>query len=236
MIGEYFFEKQIKSVRYYYLCYSFAYTVNYFSSCVFDKTMNNLLLRLLERFFSSNKYFGSVRTKHETSAPLEWKESFWDKLKKDKLFSPIDLHSKEHFKEIRIKIGKKFIILAINIFLISFSFNIIKDTYNIIKADYSLINASKKDFTTELPNELILDEQNKINKLELYVKRKDILNIAKTTNELSIYAKWKDIFVKKEKEKYIEENKNAIKGNLFSFLNNLFVLFLILKKKITRQQ
>ncbi len=198
--------------------------------------MNNILLRLLEKFFSSNRHFGNIRTKHETSAPSEWKESFWDKLKKDKLFHPIDLHSKEHFKEIRIKIGKKFIILAINIFLISFSFNIIKDTYNIAKANYSLLNASKIDFTKELPKELLLDEQNKINKLETYIKRKDILNIAKTTNELSVYAKWKEILIKNEKQNYIEENKNAIKGNLFSFLNNLFVLYLILKKKITRQQ
>ncbi len=63
-----------------------------------------------------------------------------------------------------------------------------------------------------------------------------ILSIAKTTNELSVYAKWKEILIKNEKQNYIEENKNAIKGNLFSFLNNLFVLYLILKKKITRQQ
>ena len=58
------------------------------------------------------------------SAPLEWRESFWDKLKKDKLFSPIDLSHKSNFKEIRIKIGKKFIVLVINIFLISFCFNL----------------------------------------------------------------------------------------------------------------
>ena len=70
------------------------------------------------------------------SAPLEWKESLWDKVKRDKLFSPIDIQNKEHFKEIRIKIGKKFIVLAINIFLLSFTFNIIKDSYNIVRADY----------------------------------------------------------------------------------------------------
>ena len=198
--------------------------------------MVKFLINILEKFFSSNRYFGSVRTKHEMSAPLEWKESFWDKFRKDKLFSPIDLHNKENFKEIRIKIGKKFIVLVINIFLLSFTFNIIKDSYNIAKADYLLLNSSKIDFSKDLPKNLLKDEQNKIRSLNNYVKRKDILNIAKTTAELSIYAKWKEYFITDRKQKFIQENENAIKGNLFSFLNNLFILYLILKKKITRQQ
>ena len=69
--------------------------------------MVNFLVNLLQKIFSRNKHFGNIRTKHEMSAPLEWRESFWDKLKKDKLFSPIDLSHKSNFKEIRIKIGKK---------------------------------------------------------------------------------------------------------------------------------
>ncbi len=169
------------------------------------------------------------------SAPLEWRESFWDKLKKDKLFSPIDISDKNNFKEIRIKVGKKFIVLAINIFLLTFSFNIAKDTYNIIRADYLLLNSSKIDFSNELPNILKTEEQNKIKSLEKYIKKKDIINISKTTAELSIYAKWKEYFIKDKKQKYIDENVNSIKSNLFSFLNNLFILYLILKKKIIRQ-
>jgi len=199
-------------------------------------SMVRLLIDLLQKFFSSNRHFGNIRTKHETSAPLEWKESFWDKLKKDKLFSPIDLNNKEHFKEIRIKIGKKFIVLAINIFLISFTFNIIKDSYNIIRADYLLMNSSKIDFSNDLPENLKKEEQNKIESLSNYIKRKDLINIAKTTAELSIYAKWKEYFISDRKQKFIKENQDAIKGNIFSFLNNLFILYLILKKKITRQQ
>ena len=195
-----------------------------------------IIYNLLQKLFQKNKYFGSVRMKHETSAPLEWKESFWDKLKKDKLFSPIDLNNKEHFKEIRIKIGKKFIVLAINIFLISFIFNIIKDSYNIIRADYLLLSSSKIDFSKDLPENLKKEEQNKIESLGRYIKRKDVINIAKTTAELSIYAKWKEYFINDRKQKFIRENQDAIRGNLFSFLNNLFILFLILKKKITRQQ
>ena len=195
-----------------------------------------IIYNLLQKLFQKNKYFGSVRMKHETSAPLEWKESFWDKLRKDKLFSPIDIHSKENFKEIRIKIGKKFIILAINIFLISFSYNIVKDTYNIVKANYLIYNASKKDFSKDIPKQIIIEEQNKIQSLEKYVKKKDILNIAKTSNELFIYNRCKEYIVLNQKNKYIEDNKNSIKGNLLSFLNNLFILYLILKKKITRQQ
>ena len=198
--------------------------------------ISNLLLRLLEKLFQNNRYFGNVRTKHETSAPLDWRESWWDKLKKDKLFHPIDINNKEHFKEFRIKIGKKFIIVAINIFLISFSYNIAKDTYNIVKANYLIFNASKKDFSNDIPTQIKIEEENKINNLNNYIKKKDILNIVKTTNELSIYARCKEYIVSYQKEKYIEDNKNSIKGNILSFINNLFILYLILKKKITRQQ
>ncbi len=209
-------------------------TCNFHSNILFS--MVKFLINILEKFFSSNRHFGNIRTKHEMSAPLEWKESFWDKLKKDKLFSPIDLHNRENFKEIRIKIGKKFVVLAINIFLLSFTFNIIKDSYNIIRADYLLLSSSKIDFSKDLPESLKKEEQNKIQSLDNYVKRKDISSIAKTTAELSIYAKWKEYLINDRKQKFIQENENAIKSNLFSFLNNLFILYLILKKKITRQQ
>lgn len=194
------------------------------------------IIHLLNLIFVKHKHFGNVRTKHETSAPLEWKESLWDKLKKDKLFTPIDINNKENFKEFRIKVGKKFIIVAINIFLISFSYNIAKDTYNIIKANYLIINASKKDFSKDIPAQITNEEQNKINNLNNYIKKKDILNIVKTTNELSVYARCKEYIVSYQKAKYIEDNKNSIKGNILSFINNLFILYLILKKKITRQQ
>lgn len=207
---------------------------NYYSNIL--SSMVNLLINTLQKFFSSNRHFGNIRTKHEMSAPLEWKENFWGKLKKDKLFSPIDIHNKENFKEIRIKIGKKFIVLAINIFLLSFSYNIAKDTYNIIRADYLLLNSNKIDFSKDLPETLKKEEQNKIESLNQYVKQKDILNINKTSSELTIYAKWKEYFINDKKQKFIQENENAIKGNLFSFLNNLFILYLILKKKIIRQQ
>jgi hypothetical protein len=194
------------------------------------------LVNLLQKIFSRNKHFGNIRTKHEMSAPLEWRESFWDKLKRDKLFSPIDLSHKSNFKEIRIKIGKKFIVLAINIFLLSFCFNITKDTYSIIKAEYNIINSSNIDFSKNLPNDFIEDEQNKIQNLARFINKKDTLNVIKTTTELSLFAKWKEYFLKDQKQKFIEDNKNTIKGTILSFMNNLFILYLILKKKIIRQQ
>lgn len=190
----------------------------------------------MHKLFSKNKHFGNIRTKHETSAPLEWRESFFDKLKKDKLFHPIDINNKEHFKEFRIKVGKKFVIVAINIFLISFSYNIAKDTYNISKANYLIFNVSKKDFSKDIPVQLLIEEQNKIQNLKKYIEKRDILNIAKTTNELSVYARCKEYIVSYQKNKYIEDNKNSIKGNILSFINNLFILYLILKNKVTRQQ
>lgn len=198
--------------------------------------MVNFLVNLLQKIFSRNKHFGNIRTKHEMSAPLEWRESFWDKLKKDKLFSPIDLSHKSNFKEIRIKIGKKFIVLVINIFLISFCFNLTKDTYSIIKAEYNIINSSNIDFSKNLPKDFIKDEQNKISSLENYIKKKNTLNVIKTSAELSLFAKWKEYFTKDQKQKFIEDNKNIIKSTILSFLNNLFILYLILKKKIIRQQ
>lgn len=198
--------------------------------------MVNFLVNLLQKIFSRNKHFGNIRTKHEMSAPLEWRESFWDKLKKDKLFSPIDLSHKSNFKEIRIKIGKKFIVLAINIFLLSFCFNLTKDTYSIIKAEYNIFKSSEIDFSKNLPSDFIKDEQNKISNLENYIKKKDISKVIKITTELSLIAKWKEYFAKDQKQKFIEDNKNTIKGTILSFLNNLFILYLILKKKIIRQQ
>ena len=204
------------------------------SSILFS--MVNFLVTLLQKIFSRNKHFGNIRTKHEMSAPLEWRESFWDKLKKDKLFSPIDLSHKSNFKEIRIKIGKKFIVLVINIFLISFCFNLTKDTYSIIKAEYNIINSSNIDFSKNLPKDFIKDEQNKISSLENYIKKKNTLNVIKTSAELSLFAKWKEYFTKDQKQKFIEDNKNIIKSTILSFLNNLFILYLILKKKIIRQQ
>lgn len=198
--------------------------------------MVNFLIELLQKLFSKNRHFGNIRTKHEMSAPIEWKESLWEKFKKDKLFSPIDLSDKSNFKEIRIRYGKKFIIVAINIFLVSFSINIGKDTYNLIKSDLFLLNVNNIDFSEDLPESLKKEEQDKINSLKNYVRKKDLLNIAKTTAELSIYAKWKEYYIKDRKQKFIEENVNSIKGNILSFLNNLFILYLILKKKIIRQQ
>lgn len=198
--------------------------------------MVNFLIELLQKLFSKNRHFGNIRTKHEMSAPLEWKESFWEKLKKDKLFSPIDLSHKSNFKEIRIRYGKKFIIVAVNIFLVSFSINIGKDTYNLIKSDLFLLNVNNIDFSEDLPESLKKEEQDKINSLKNYVRKKDLLNVAKTTAELSIYAKWKEYYIKDRKQKFIEENVSSIKGNILSFLNNLFILYLILKKKIIRQQ
>lgn len=170
------------------------------------------MFELLHLFFiklKGYKIIGEVRHKNESMAPKEWKENWWEKLKKDKLFHPIDIHNKNHYKEVRIKIGKKFLIVAVNIFLISFSYNIAKDSYNLIKADYKLIN--KNNIKINLPENI---EQKISNKEQLY-----------------IHTLWKDFYIKQYKKNYIETYKEEIKSNLFSFINNLFILFLILKKR-----
>lgn len=196
--------------------------------------MIEIIIRFLGNLFKRHNHLGNIRTKSESFAPREWKESWWDKLKKDKLFSPIDVHSKENFKEIRIKIGKKFVIIAINIFLISFGFNLIKDTYNLIRADYSLVTISKVDFTKDIPKSMLVMEQQKIDSLEKSIKNKDDEKIKQTTSELLIIDEWKNLYISNKIQDYKNNNIEVIKNNIFSFLNNLFILYLIMKKKIKK--
>ena len=191
------------------------------------------LLHLIFIKLKGYKIIGEVRHKNESMAPREWKEHWWDKLKKDKLFHPIDIHSKTNYKEFRIKIGKKFLIVAVNIFLVSFYYNIIKDTYNIVKADYYLIN--KNNINIDFPNELIKEEQNKIKELEISTKQNNKQKIEQITKELTVHAKWKEFYINNKKQLYIQGYTDEIKSNLFSFLNNLFILYLILKKKISEK-
>lgn len=214
---------------------------NYSADDIFNYRICNIfsmvsrIITFLQNIFNKNKHFGNIRTKHESSAPLEWKESFWDKLKKDKLFSPIDINHKSNFKEFRIKIGQRFIIFAINVFLFSFVFSVVKDTYNILKADYYILSSDKIDFSKDIPNYLIQKEQWKIFKLQNYIINKDKNNIQKTTAELLVISEWKQFYLADKKIVFINNQIEVIKSNLFSFLNNLFILFLIYKKKITRQ-
>ncbi len=197
--------------------------------------MVSRIINLLQELFRKNKHLGNIRTKHETSAPLEWKESFWDKIKKDKLFSPIDINHHSNFKEFRIKIGRRFIIFAINVFLFSFIFSIVKDTYNILRADYNIIKSERLDFSKDIPDYLLQKEQWKIFKLKNYVNNKDKTNISKTTAELITISEWKQFYLYDKKQVFVQNQVETIKSNLFSFLNNLFILFLIYKKKINRQ-
>lgn len=197
--------------------------------------MVSRIITFLQKVFNKNKHLGNIRTKHESSAPLEWKESLWDRLKKDKLFSPIDINHKSNFKEFRIKIGQRFIIFAINVFLFSFVFSVVKDTYNILKADYYILSSDKIDFSKDIPDYLNQKEQWKIFKLQNYISNKDKNNIQKTTAELLVISEWKQFYLMDKKIVFINNQIEVIKSNLFSFLNNLFILFLIYKKKITRQ-
>ena len=197
--------------------------------------MVSWIINLLQKIFKKNKHFGNIRTKHESSAPLEWKESFWDKIKKDKLFSPIDINHQSNFKEFRIKVGQKFFIFAINIFLFSFIFSIAKDSYNLIRANYYIASSDKLDFSKDIPNYLSQKEQWKTFKLENYIKNKDKERIIRTTAELLVISEWKQFYISDKKQVFINNQIETIKGNLFSFLNNLFILFLLYKKKINRQ-
>lgn len=174
------------------------------------------------------KAIGHVRYKNESMAPNEWKRSLWDKLKHNDLFSPININSEEHKKEFRVFIQGKVIIIAVNIFLFSFIYSFAKDSYTILKAKYNISRIENIDFNSDIPKDLINSYNWKKFKREQYLltdKNKYKL-IDKEINELD---RWKEYFKEKSKKDYFENNYDLIKSNLFSFGNNLLIIYMISK-------
>ena len=174
------------------------------------------------------KAIGHVRYKNESMAPNEWKRSLWDKLKHNDLFSPININSEEHKKEFRVFIQGKVIIIAVNIFLFSFIYSFAKDSYTILKAKYNISRIENIDFNSDIPKDLINSYNWKKFKREQYLltdKNKYKL-IDKEINELD---RWIEYFKEKSKKDYFENNYDLIKSNLFSFGNNLLIIYMISK-------
>lgn len=174
------------------------------------------------------KAIGHVRYKSESMAPNEWKRSLWDKLKHNDLFSPININSEEHKKEFRVFIQGKVIIIAVNIFLFSFIYSFAKDSYTILKAKYNISRIENIDFNSDIPKDLATSYNWKKFKREQYLltdKNKYKL-IDKEINELD---RWIEYFKEKSKKDYFENNYDLIKSNLFSFGNNLLIIYMISK-------
>jgi hypothetical protein len=192
--------------------------------------------RRIHSFFERLKVFlfyyptlGSIRIKDESLAPPDWRKTLWDKFKNDEFFQPINLRAKEHFKEYKIFINGKVVVFAVNIFLFSFSISLLKNTYNIVTADYKLYNIHRVNFEKYLPKNLILEEKQKKIELAYYEKLKDQKETNKIKNELTLANKWKQEYTKLKKDEYRASNVDAIKSNLWSFLNDIFVLFMMSK-------
>ena len=192
--------------------------------------------RRIHNFFERLKVFlffyptlGSIRIKDESMAPPDWRKTLWDKFKNDEFFQPINLRAREHFKEYRIFINGKVIVFAVNFFLISFSISLLKNTYSIVSADYKLYNVHKVNFESYLPKNLIIEEKQKKIELAFYELIKDRKEVNKIKQELSLANKWKNEFIKLKRSEYRSNNIDIIKSNLWSFLNDLFVLFMMRK-------
>jgi hypothetical protein len=175
------------------------------------------------------KAIGHVRYKNESMAPKEWKRSLWDKLKHNDLLSPININSEEHKKEFRVFIQGKVIIIAVNIFLFSFIYSFAKDSYTILKAKYNISRIEQIDFNSEIPKDLLVSYNWKKFKREEYLKSKNIPKYNEINKEINEIDRWIDYSKEKSKKDYFENNYDLIKSNLFSFGNNLLIIYMIFK-------
>lgn len=175
------------------------------------------------------KAIGHVRYKNESMAPNEWKRSLWDKLKHNDLFSPININSEEHKKEFRVFIQGKVIIVAVNIFLFSFIYSFAKDSYTILKAKYNLYKIESVDFNKEIPKDLATSYNWKKFKRDQYLKSNEIDKYTQSNKEIIEIDRWIEYSREKSKKDYFEYNYDLIKSNLFSFGNNLLIIYMISK-------
>ncbi len=175
------------------------------------------------------KAIGHVRYKNESMAPNEWKRSLWDKLKQNDLFSPININSEEHKKEFRVFIQGKVIIVAVNIFLFSFIYSFAKDSYTILKAKYNLYKIESIDFNKEIPKDLATSYNWKKFKRDQYLKSNEIDKYTQSNKEIIEIDRWIEYSREKSKKDYFEYNYDLIKSNLFSFGNNLLIIYMISK-------
>lgn len=181
------------------------------------KLLDILILKL-----KGYRLLGHVRYKDESLAPKEWKTTIWQKLKNNDLFQPININNSENYKEIKLFVAGKVVIISINIFLYSFIYAFAKDSYTIIGARYNLYKVEQINFQNKLPEELEFSYNWKKFK---YNNTKDI-HLKKELHTENLYREY---IINKAKTDYIEQNYNNIKSNIISFGNHLLVIYLILK-------
>lgn len=182
-------------------------------------------------FFKKIKFgvFGDVRIKGGSAIPPP-SASLWDKIKNNDLFKPINIHDEDNKREIKIYFNKKVFIIGINIFLLSFIYSFAKDVYVVSTSRYNLSQVHKKNFTNNLPKDLIISNNWKKFLLESIKDNPDKkdkvsqLKVQIATNEIWIAA-----ILAQYKEDYITANINSLRSNIFSLGNNLLILWMISK-------
>lgn len=151
---------------------------------------------------------GRIRIKGEHSAPLEWKRSFWDKLKNNDLFTPINIHDENNIREIKIFFNKKVFVIGINLFLLSFSYSFVKDFYTILHARNNLLKINKIDFSKELPTQLTSN---------------------KFKNNTEINKEWINVMSANLKDKFWQTNMQTLNSTIWPLTNDLLILLMISK-------
>jgi hypothetical protein len=182
------------------------------------------------------KAIGHVRYKNESMAPKEWKRSLWDKLKHNDLFSPININSEEHKKEFRVFIQGKVIIIAVNVFLLSFLYTFAKDSYVILSARYNLSHIENLNIEKEIPKELIRNLEWKKFKRNQYLIENQKEKYKNINQEIILLERWKEYSIDKIKSDYYENNLQNIKTNAFSFANNLLIIYMISKYYLKKRK
>ena len=172
------------------------------------------------------RYLGHVRYKDDSLAPKEWKTNLWQKLKNNDLLNPININHSENFKEFRIFVKGKVIIIAINVFLYSFIYSFAKDSYALFQAKHNLNKIEQIDFKKQIPTDLQISYNWKKFKLS---QINDKEKIKQLKNEINISNKYIYFIEEKLKHDYFENNYSIIKSNIISFGNNLIIIYMILK-------
>lgn len=182
-------------------------------------------------FFKKIKFgvFGDVRIKGGSAIPPP-SASLWDKIKNNDLFKPINIHDEDNKREIKIYFNKKVFIIGINIFLLSFIYSFAKDVYVVSTSRYNLSQVHKKNFTNNLPKDLIISNNWKKFLLESLKNNSDKKDkVSQLKVQIATNETWIAAILAQYKEDYISANMNNLRSNAFSLGNNLLILWMISK-------
>ena len=103
------------------------------------------------------------------------------------------------------------------------------DKETILKAKYNLYKIESIDFNKEIPKDLATSYNWKKFKRDQYLKSNEIDKYTQSNKEIIEIDRWIEYSREKSKKDYFEYNYDLIKSNLFSFGNNLLIIYMISK-------